>query len=197
MMLEIIDDLAHQVLPGELQRLRSALIADQNGLLTATRLRLAQIARARGVDSNAIDDIAQETLLEAWSHLDRLTAPAGFQAWIDEICRNVCRRYSRRLQENLLRYTPISRSYQDNESSSGEDDVSPLTNILDPNTPDPLEVLARQELVLLLDRALDLLPQESRQIVEMCHLLELPQSEVAERLGISVGTLYTRLHRAR
>ena len=31
----------------------------------------------------------------------------------------------------------------------------------------------------------------------MCHLLELPQSEVAERLGISVGALQARLHRAR
>ena len=42
-----------------------------------------------------------------------------------------------------------------------------------------------------------LLPPETRRIVEMCHLLELPQSEVAERLGISVGALQARLHRAR
>jgi RNA polymerase sigma factor (sigma-70 family) len=196
-MQEIVVELEQQGLPGELQRLKLALLSDQNGMLTATRLRLARIAQARGVDTNAIDDVVQETLLEAWSHLGRLFSPAGFHAWIDEICRNVCRRYARSRQENLSRHVPFSGSYQDNESTPGEDDASPLTNILDPSSPDPLEALSRQELDLLLDRALGLLPEEARQVVEMCHLLELPHSEVAERMGIPVGALYTRLHRAR
>ncbi|GAC1346693.1 MAG: hypothetical protein NVSMB27_10730 [Ktedonobacteraceae bacterium] len=192
-----VNDLEQQGLPGEHQRLRLALLTDQNGLLTATRLRLARIAQARGVDTNAIDDIVQETLLEAWSHLGRLSAPAGFQAWIDEICRNVCRRYARKRQAHMLRHVPLPRSYQGNEFTLDEDDASPLTNILDPSVPDPLEELSRHELEQLLDRALALLPQKTRQVIEMCHLLELPHSEVAGQLGISVGTLYTRLHRAR
>src|SRR5262252_3384684 len=100
-------------LPGEQQRLRLALLTDQSGILTATRLRLARIAQARGVEPNAIDDVVQETLLEAWSHLGRLSSPAGFHAWIDEICRNVCRRYARSRQADLLRYVPCSKSYQD------------------------------------------------------------------------------------
>ncbi len=196
-MQETIEGLEQQGLPGEHQRLRSALLTDQNGMLTATLLRLARIARARGVDSSAIDDVVQQTLLEAWSHLGRLTSPAGFQVWIDEICRNICRRYARFRQTNLLRNVPLPRSYQDTESTSNGEDTSPLTNIPDPDTPDPLDVLSQQELALLLDRALGLLPQETRQVVEMCHLLESPHSEVAGRLGISVGALQTRLHRAR
>src|SRR6266851_4007827 len=196
-MQEIVVELEQQGLPGELQRLKLALLTDQNGMLTAARLRLARIAQARGVDTNAIDDVVQETLLEAWSHLGRLSSPAGFHAWIDEICRNVCRRYARSRQANLLRYVPFSGSYQDNESTPAEDDASPFANIPDPSAPDPLETLSRQELELLLDRALGLLPEEARQVLEMCHLLDMPHSEVAERLGIPVGALYTRLHRAR
>ncbi len=110
-MQEIVVELEQQGLPGELQRLKLALLTDQNGMLTETRLRLARIAQARGVDTNAIDDVVQETLLEAWSHLGRLSSPAGFHAWIDEICRNVCRRYARSRQANLLRYVPFSGSY--------------------------------------------------------------------------------------
>src|SRR5215472_10211703 len=143
-MQEAVDKLELQGLPGEQQRLRLALLTDQNGMLTATRLRLAHIAQARGVDSNAIDDVVQETLLEAWSHLVRLTSPAGFHAWIDEICRNVCRRYARSRQANLLRHVPLARSFQDNESTPVEDDNSPLANILDPSAPDPLAALSQQ-----------------------------------------------------
>jgi RNA polymerase sigma factor (sigma-70 family) len=198
-MQEIVETLEQHGLPGEHERLRHALLTDQHGMLTITRLRLARIAQARGVEASAIDDVVQETLLEAWSHLGRLSSPAGFHAWIDEICRNVCRRYARSRQAYLLRLAPLMGMHQRDEAAPGEDDdnVSQITYIPDPSTPDPLEELSRQELSMLLDHALGLLSRETRQVVEMCHLLELPHGEVAERLGISVGTLDTRLHRAR
>lgn len=192
-MREPVYDLKQQELPGELQRLRSALLTDQEGMLSATRRRLARLARARGIESQFIDDIVQETLLEAWSHLERLYAPAGFNAWIDEICRNMCRRAARRQRQELLRsqaFTGEAREFDD----EGEDF---LATFPDTGNIDPLEELSHQELVLLLDRALGSLPPASRQLVEMCHLLELPRFEVAERLGISSGTLDVRLHRAR
>ncbi|HLZ64499.1 MAG TPA: sigma-70 family RNA polymerase sigma factor [Ktedonosporobacter sp.] len=194
-MQETIDNLAQLSLPGERQRLRLALLTDQDGLLTATRQRLARLAHARGVEPTAIDDVVQETLLEAWSHLERLHSPGGFHPWIDEICRNICRRYARCQQENLLRYAPLPRLDQDDEYSVGEAFSPPGTLVA--SSADPLEELSRQELVILLDRALGVLPQETRQIVAMCHLQEIPHGEVAARLGISSGTLQTRLHRAR
>lgn len=192
-----IDSLEQQGFPGEHQRLKAALLTDQNGMLTATLQRLARIARARGVESRAIDDVVQQTMLEAWSHLNRLTSPAGFQLWIDEICRNICRRYARSQQYDMHRNISLSWSYQDAKSISREEEASPFIDISDSSIPDPLDLLSHQELALLLDRALDLLPQETRQMIEMCYLLELPHSEVAGRLGISVGALQTRLHRAR
>jgi RNA polymerase sigma factor (sigma-70 family) len=182
---------------GELRRLQDALLTDRDGQLSATCLRLTRIAQARGVAADAIDDVVQETLLEAWNHLDRLYTPEGFHAWIDEICRNICRRYAHRRTVDLLRHTPLSWPYSALEQSSGESEADLLTAIPDADAPDPLEELSRQDLVQLLDQALGILPQATRQMVEMCHLLELPHSEVAERLGISSGTLDTRLHRAR
>lgn len=96
-------------LPGEREWLRSALLTDQDGVLTITRRRLARIARARGMDPQAIDDVIQETLLEAWSHLDRLRSVAGFHPWVDEICRNICRRVNRKRQRDALYYAPAQR----------------------------------------------------------------------------------------
>ena len=196
-MQEVFDGLEQQSLPGEQQRLKTALLTDQAGILTATRQRLARIAWARGVEGAAIDDVVQETLLEAWSHLDRLTAPSGFHLWIDEICRNICRRHAHRQQNTLLRHISITDAFQNNEFAAGEQDNSPFVAIPDLSVADPFEALSQQELAQLLDSALGFLPLEARQIVEMCHLLELPHSEVAQRLGISVGALDTRLHRVR
>src|SRR2546421_3576865 len=99
-------DLALKPEVSELQRLRERLLTNQDGLLTQTRTRLLRLAQARGVAPDALDDIVQETLFEAWNHLDRLYAPLGFAAWIDEICRNICRRFARRRAFDLLRYTP-------------------------------------------------------------------------------------------
>jgi RNA polymerase sigma factor (sigma-70 family) len=194
---EMVHVPARQELPGEYQRLREALLTDHNGLLTATLQRLARLSRARGVEPGDIDDVVQETLLEAWSHLHRLTFPAGFPFWIDEVCRNVCRRHARRRQSQRLHTVARLASILDADLPSDEDDALALANIADLTLPDPLEECSRQELAVLLDRALDLLPQETRRIVEMCYLLELPQSEVAERIGISLGALQARLHRAR
>lgn len=196
-MQEIVKNPQQQGLPGELQRLRSALLTDQSGMLTTTRLRLVRLARAWGIEPHHIDDIVQETLLEAWSHLERLHAPAGFNAWIDEICRNVCRRFAQRRQRELPRHTQLlqSSSCEELGGDNGEQDL--FTDFPDAETIDPLEELSRRDLMALLDRALGTLPQASRQMVEMCYLLEIPRSEVAARLGISSGALDVRLHRTR
>ena len=182
---------------SELQHLKEALLSDANGQLMATYRRLVRIAQARGVAPGVIDDVVQETLLEAWRHLDRLYAPEGFQAWIDEICRNICRRYTHRQAIELLRSVPESRSdfASGYEHDTGE--ISLLAALPASETSDPLEELCHQDMTALLDRALGFLPVPTRQLVEMCHLLELSHVEVAARLGISTGTLETRLHRAR
>lgn len=192
-MQEIIDPPVQQCFPGERQWLRSALLADQDGILTATRLRLARIARARGIEPHSIDDVVQETLLEAWSHLERLHSPAGFHPWIDEICRNICRRAARRREMDLLRHVPLLQPSSTMEYEEGSNEI----DLLAAETSDPLEELSRQDLVLLLDRALGALPLDTRQIVEMCHLLGLPRSEVAERLSLTSNALEVRLYRAR
>ena len=53
-------------------------------------------------------------------------------------------------------------------------EASSLKDIPDRTVPDPLEVLSRQDMALLLDRALGSLSADARQVVELCYLLELP-----------------------
>jgi RNA polymerase sigma-70 factor (ECF subfamily) len=188
---------AQSALPGEREWLRSALLTDQDGILTATRRRLGRIARARGMEPHVVDDVIQETLLEAWSHLDRLRSPAGFHPWVDEICRNVCRRENRKRQRDALRYAPAQLVTGALDEMAGLQTDGALLDLPAPARSDPFEELSQRDLTGLLDRAIGALPPATRRAVELSYLIDLPRAEVAARLRLSQGALDTRLHRAR
>lgn len=63
--------------------------------------------------------------------------------------------------------------------------------------PDPLLDLTRVERVALLRRALLGLPVRYREVVVLCDLQELSYAEAADALGCAIGTVRSRLHRAR
>src|SRR5581483_9956103 len=68
---------------------------DLEAALTNARPRLLRLARTQGVAIDAADDVVQETLLEAWRHLDRLHTPQGIDTWLNQICVYVCLRWLR------------------------------------------------------------------------------------------------------
>lgn len=184
------DTLSNEQLSSNKQSWRDAVLSEREAQFTAARPRLLRVARLRGVPPDAIEDVVQETLLEAWKHLDRLYEPAGFQRWLDEICRNICRRYARKHATDVQRSVPLPGDEE-------ESDDPWLNNLPDPQLLDPVEALGRQDMAVMLDRALGSLSASAREAVELYYLLELPQREIATRLGLSLSALEARLHRAR
>jgi RNA polymerase sigma-70 factor (ECF subfamily) len=63
--------------------------------------------------------------------------------------------------------------------------------------PDPLGELTRSERVEMLRRAVIALPVRYREVVVLCDLEELTYAEAADALGCAIGTVRSRLHRAR
>lgn len=134
------------------------------------------------------EDLAQETLLEAWRNRHKLQDPRGRDRWLAAIARHVCQRWARRHGLALARLTRLD----------GDDDST---------TPHPADWLAdatdleveleRDELATLLDRALALLPPETRAVLVARCVEETPQAEVAARLGLSESALGVRLHRGK
>src|SRR5215469_17485492 len=57
--------------------------------MATARPRLLRLARAHGLPLDTAQEVVQDTLLEAWRHVDALSDPAGFQAWLNAICHNV------------------------------------------------------------------------------------------------------------
>jgi len=66
----------------------------------AERARLVRLCALLSGDREVAEDLAQETLLEAWRHRHRLSDPRGADRWLTAIARNVCLRWGR-TQGNL------------------------------------------------------------------------------------------------
>lgn len=125
------------------------------------------------------EDAVQETLWAATRALDSFRGPASSLAsWMFTIIRRVCLRLlegHRRLPENL----------------EGAEDAF----LADAGGPDL--AYARQQRAVKLAAALQALDRLSREVILLRDIEELSAPAAAARLGVSVGALKSRLHRAR
>ena len=154
----------------------------------AERARLVRLCARLTGDAAAADDLAQETLLEAWRSQQALRDPDRFSAWLAGIARNVCLRWMRRQQSPVARARSLD--------GTPDEDVTPLDEWL--TDPDEIELaLERKELAALLDRALTLLPAETRDALRAHYLEEAPLARIAERLGVQASAVAVRLQRGR
>src|SRR5258705_8683163 len=107
------------------------------------RARLIRLCTRMTGKSDVAEDLAQETLLEAWKHLHSLRDPQRFSSWLVGIARNVCLRWARAHGREL---THIVEHY-----GAGENLAADLEETLVDEIDLELE-LERKELAELLDR---------------------------------------------
>lgn len=169
-----------------------ALTTHLEELLSVAQPRLARLAQKQGVPPDGLDDVVQETLVEAWRHLEHLRNPDSFDAWLNGICRNVSLRWNR--THTLTGHRQINFSSLITEKDKLDSDE---LDIPDPFALDPAEELQQQDLETLLERAMSYLPPTARQALELHYLTEIPQNETARQLGMTINALEVRLHRAR
>jgi DNA-directed RNA polymerase specialized sigma24 family protein len=105
------------------QQAHADLITNLDSLLATARPRLLRLARLNGVSPDAADDIVQETLFEAWHHLSNLREPQRFDAWLDGICRNVCKRQFRARGAEALQRVRLPDPTSDDYSEDFESDI--------------------------------------------------------------------------
>lgn len=148
-------------------------------MLPAEHARLVRLCAYLVGDHDAAEDLAQETLIEAWRQQHKLVDPDGRSAWLNAVARNVCLRWARRRGRELAR-------------------VEPLPD--EPSTVDSFDFeieLERDELATLLDRALALLPPDTRDVLVQTYVEGSPHAEIAQRLGLSANAVGVRVHRGK
>ena len=162
--------------------------------LAGERARVARLCARLSGNARVAEDLAQETLFEAWRSREKLRDVAEIGPWLTAIARHVCLRWQRAQGREQRQLHQQRRDIP----SAGTDD----------ETPDPLDELPgddgdfalrleRHELADLLGRAMALLPAETREALVASYLDDLPHAELAARLGLGAGALRARLHRGR
>ena len=153
--------------------------------LARARPRLVTLcARVTG-DVDAAEDLAQETLLEAWRRLDTIRNPERVEPWLYGIARNMSLRW--------LRTRGREQTIRDERLRDGLDPG--LDAVAD--TIDLERDLERAELIDLLDRALDLLPVDMREALIARYVRGERVGEIAARSGVSVAAAGMRLNRGK
>ncbi len=152
------------------------------------RIRLVRLCATITGNVDAAEDLAQETLLEAWRHLHELRDPEKQSQWLSGIARNVCLRWERKRGHDLARLA---------EPHVSQDTL--LTTLKELLVDDfDIEVeLERKELIELLDRAMALLPWETRTVLVKRYVEESPLAEVAAQLGTNASAVAMRLQRGK
>src|SRR5205085_6619275 len=72
--------------------------------LHTERARLVRLCACLTGNCDAAEDLAQETLVEAWRHAHKLHDPSGRDRWLAAIARNVCHRWLRARGRELARH---------------------------------------------------------------------------------------------
>jgi RNA polymerase sigma-70 factor (ECF subfamily) len=124
-------------------------------------------------DLGLAEDAVQQTLVLAWRELPSLRDVDRFDAWLHRLLVNACYREARRERRwaTTVRVLPV-------DGPAGSDDF--------------LTVVERDQL----DRGFRRLPPEQRAVFVFHHYVGLTLHEVAEHLGVPLGTVKSRLHYA-
>ena len=132
-------------------------------------------------------DLAQEAFLKAWRALPDVQGESGFSTWLYRLTSNLCIDFLRREKR---RRTAMSVSSLDDEEGPAPAEV-----------PDrrftPEDEVERRELRAAVDRGMALLSDEHRQALTLRAVEGLSYAEIARRLGLEVGTVKSRIARAR
>jgi RNA polymerase sigma-70 factor, ECF subfamily len=139
--------------------------------------RIKAVMLKAGADGAQAEDLVQDVMLAVWRKAGQYRPERGsVSAWIFTIARNARIDRLRRM------------------SSQPYDDVDGLEIASDETGSD--EQLMASEAAERVAEALDDLPKDQRQIVELAYLADKPQSEIARELAIPLGTVKSRLRLA-
>lgn len=126
------------------------------------------------------EDIVQEAVLRAFRSFDSFTPGRDARAWLLAIVRNCCR-------------TALKKSQMLQRTTQVSDDLAAAAD----SWSDPAAELVKRANSQLVHQALQELPFDYREILVLRELEEFSYKEIADLLDIPVGTVMSRLSRAR
>ena len=138
-------------------------------------------------DAHLAEDATQEAFLRVYYKIDTFVGNSSFSTWFYTILNNICLDVLRKKSRQSETLTISQTSSDDEEYELQIEDKSA----------GPHEVLQKKDAVALLEKAIDLLSYEHRSVIILRDIEGREYEEIAKILNISLGTVKSRLSRAR
>lgn len=135
-------------------------------------------------DADAAADVAQDAFISAYKHLPSLRGE--FRPWLMRIVANGCRDVLRSKKRRPSVSLDLER----------DDDDTPAMQIAD-TSDGPEAALMKSELQKTIAGALAEIPDDQREVIILSDIQGLSYQEIADMTGINIGTVKSRLNRAR
>jgi RNA polymerase sigma-70 factor (ECF subfamily) len=142
-------------------------------------------------DTDLVEDIAQETFIRAYRALSQFRGEAQFYTWLYRIAVNTAKKALVDLKRDPLISESAMRGGGDDE-----DETSTVENELT-SAETPETVLAAKEIAAAVNSAMEALPEDLRQAVTLREIEGLSYEEIAEVMNCPIGTVRSRIFRAR
>ncbi len=138
-------------------------------------------------DAHLAEDATQEAFLRVYSKIDTFLGNSSFSTWFYTILNNICL--------DILRKKSRQPDALSIPQTSSDDEEYELQ--IEDKSAGPHEVLQKKDAAALLEKAIDLLSYEHRSVIILRDIEGREYEEIAKILNISLGTVKSRLSRAR
>lgn len=133
------------------------------------------------------NDVASEAFIRVFNAINRFRGDSSFSTWLYRIVTNVF------LDERKRRQSHPHISLEEQFELEG----STLRRQVEDTSPGPMTIAEDKEVQRLLHKAIMTLPEFQREMITMYHILDLSYDEIAQITGLPIGTVKSRLNRAR
>ncbi len=135
------------------------------------------------------EDLTIEAFGKAFKNIQQYTPNYAFSTWLFKIATNNCIDFIRKKKANLISI--------DNTTDDQEGPVSSPTAHLQSSNLDPEEQLIKEQSIKLIQEVVGKLKPRYRKLIELRYFSELSYEEIADELGLPIGTVKAQLFRAR
>jgi len=141
-------------------------------------------------DVDLVPDIAQETFIRAYRALPQFRGESAFYTWLYRIAVNTAKKTLMEMKRDPV-VTEAARAGRDDDDDQARPDSEPS----DAATPDA--VLASKQIAAAVNFAVEALSEELRQAITLREIEGLSYEEIAALMNCPIGTVRSRIFRAR
>ena len=174
-----------------IERVKAGDVKAFEMLVVKYRRRIERLIGRMVRDVDLVPDIAQETFIRAYRAIPQFRGDSAFYTWLYRIAVNTAKKQLMELKRDPLvtESARASRDDDDDNSSRVENELS------DGETPDA--VLASKQIAAAVNFAIEALSDDLRQAITLREIEGLSYEEIAEMMNCPIGTVRSRIFRAR